>query len=275
MQKLISIIIPAYNVQKYLANLLDILLKLDDKFFEVIVVNDASTDQTEAIARSYQDLHSNIKVITQENMFTGGARNTGIQHSNAKWLWFVDADDEIDLDETNKLVKVLKGTDVDVVIANGHRYGFSKIAKRNAIIRTLPITMKWNGIKYMTFRILRGNFNTGVWNRLYRKEYILEKKIQFTARKFHEDFPFNFWVHIENPRMIYVPFYIYKYIRRQDSYTQSPDPLKIKQRMEDRLFFTFEAYDRLKLASVKPVYKKIIKNYLDKRRLSIETNLKK
>jgi glycosyltransferase involved in cell wall biosynthesis len=87
----VSVVVPAYNVEKYLRVCLDSILAQSLTDFEVIVVNDGSTDQTQAICESYCD--PRIRLINQQNRGLAAARNTGIRHARAKLVAFLDSDD--------------------------------------------------------------------------------------------------------------------------------------------------------------------------------------
>jgi len=90
-----SIIIPAYNVERYISNCLDSILKQHFPDYELIVVNDESTDTTADILLNYQKEHSQIKIIHQKNSGPGAARNAGLRAAQGKYIWFIDSDDTV------------------------------------------------------------------------------------------------------------------------------------------------------------------------------------
>lgn len=95
MQQLISVILPAYNVEPYLPGCLDSLLAQENGNLEIIVVDDGSRDRTAEIAREYAERDPRIRWYTRENGGIGAARNTGIEHATGEWLAFIDADDQV------------------------------------------------------------------------------------------------------------------------------------------------------------------------------------
>ncbi len=95
---MISIIIPVYNTEKYLARCIDSVLASTYSYFEIILINDGSDDRSLEICREYGDRDSRIKVITQENQGVSAARNRGIKESSGEWIVFVDSDDVISCD---------------------------------------------------------------------------------------------------------------------------------------------------------------------------------
>ena len=90
---LISVIIPIYNVAEYLSECLESILSQQEQRFEVIAVNDGSTDESRTILGRYADNDSRIRIVDQQNMGLAGARNAGVAHSSGRYICFVDSDD--------------------------------------------------------------------------------------------------------------------------------------------------------------------------------------
>ena len=101
LEKLISVIVPVYNVEEYLDECLDSIRKQTYKNIEVILVNDGSTDKSQEICERYCQQDSRFYLINQENRGLSGARNRGIQESTAGFITFVDSDDVIKEDMLN------------------------------------------------------------------------------------------------------------------------------------------------------------------------------
>ena len=91
-QELISVIIPVYNVEQYLAECVNSVCRQTYQNLEIILVNDGSTDASGQICQELADQDARIRLIHQENQGLSGARNTGIEHSSADYLIFVDSD---------------------------------------------------------------------------------------------------------------------------------------------------------------------------------------
>ena len=90
---IVSVIVPVYNSEKYLTEALNSLEEQTFKNFEVIIVNDGSTDNSEKIIKDFVNKNSNFKLINQKNMGPGYAKNTGIRYSKGKYIAFLDSDD--------------------------------------------------------------------------------------------------------------------------------------------------------------------------------------
>ena len=112
-----SIIVPVYNVEKYLVNCLDSIINQTYKNFEIIIINDGSTDNSYSILENYAQNYPNlIRVFSKENGGLGSARNLGIQKAVGRFLWFIDSDDWIEVDALFKLYNVLKNNDFNVLV---------------------------------------------------------------------------------------------------------------------------------------------------------------
>ena len=118
MSILLSFIIPAYNAGPYLKECLDSIYRLDmrGRGFEVIVVNDGSTDGTAELLEAYRKFHADLLVFTQENQGLSAARNAGMCQAKGKYICFVDADDH--LFAARPPLDVLEKQDIDIVRVN-------------------------------------------------------------------------------------------------------------------------------------------------------------
>ena len=104
----VSIIVPVYNVEKYLRECLDSILNQTFKDFELILIDDGSKDKSGEICDEYAKVHSNITVVHQKNQGQAAARNNGVKISEADWIMFVDSDDVIHPDLLQFLYKAAK-----------------------------------------------------------------------------------------------------------------------------------------------------------------------
>lgn len=106
-QPLVSIIIPVYQVEKYIGNTIKSVLRQTYKNIEIILVDDGSTDEsiTNALAEVEREHFTEYKLVRQENKGLGEARNTGVDYANGEWIVFIDSDDTIQKDAIEKLLK--------------------------------------------------------------------------------------------------------------------------------------------------------------------------
>lgn len=129
MEKLVSIIVPTFNVEKYLSRCIDSLLKQTYKNIEIIVVDDGSTDKSGEIGDSYVKLYENIFIIHKQNGGLGSARNCGIEHARGSYLTFVDGDDYLNKDHLSNMIRMINQTEADTCIA-----GYTKVYGQERLV---------------------------------------------------------------------------------------------------------------------------------------------
>ena len=116
MSCLVSIVVPIYNVEKYLNRCIENLINQTYRNVEIVLVNDGSTDSCPQICDEYAKKDSRIKVIHKENQGPGVARNTGIENATGDYICFFDSDDYIESDTIEKCVLEITSNDADMVI---------------------------------------------------------------------------------------------------------------------------------------------------------------
>lgn len=125
---LISIIIPVYNVEKYLQECLDSIVNQDACNYEVILIDDGSTDGSSKICDEYSDRYVQIKVIHKKNEGVSSARNAGLDVAKGEWIWFVDADDYVS-DSSLPILSTTTQCDCDIIF-----HGLNRVLENGKII---------------------------------------------------------------------------------------------------------------------------------------------
>ena len=113
----VSIIIPCYNVEKFIKDCLESVINQTFKNIEIICINDGSTDSTPEILKKYSNIDNRIIVVNQKNKGLSGARNSGINVSCGKYLMFLDSDDWIDTDYIEKMYNAIKKNDCEIAVS--------------------------------------------------------------------------------------------------------------------------------------------------------------
>ena len=121
MKNKITIIVPVYNSENYIRRCVDSVLRQSFEDFELLLINDGSTDGSLKILREYEKSDKRIRVINQENMGVAKTRNKGIKLASGKYIMFIDNDDYIENDYINKYYNSIKDTDYDIVIGGYKR----------------------------------------------------------------------------------------------------------------------------------------------------------
>lgn len=218
MDKLISIIVPVYNVEKYLEECIDSILNQTYKNLEIILVDDGSTDKSGIICEDYAKIDSRIKVIHKKNGGLSDARNVGIDKALGEFIIFVDSDDYIDKDMCQILINYVCEYNVDIVSCN-----FKKVFDNN--IEEDNITYFKEKIKILTKEeVLKEYFVTlapeifATWNKLYNRNiFFSEKKIRFPLNRLHEDIATTYKLYNESKKIILLNKILYCYRQRSNS----------------------------------------------------------
>ena len=120
--KMVSIVVPIYNVEEYLPKCLDSLVGQTYKNIELILVNDGSTDQSLEIAKWYADRYTQISLISQKNGGLSKARNTGMALAKGEYLGFVDSDDWLELNTIQEIAPVMEQDELDICLFGAKGY---------------------------------------------------------------------------------------------------------------------------------------------------------
>ncbi|CEW45326.1 glycosyl transferase family 2 protein [Streptococcus pneumoniae] len=213
----VSVIVPIYNVEKYLKYSIGGILKQSYKNLEIILVNDGSQDNSLAICEEYSKIDNRIKIISVENGGQGRARNIGLQHSTSDWILFLDADDYYDNNAVEYLVELAERYGSDLVVTplrvvRDHIQGGNASSIKNEKILNLN---KDRLIEEMYYGRLLGATPCG---KLYKRE-ILEKW-PFPDQLF-EDLAIAY-KHLMSAKKVAVSNqYYYNYYQRVGSTTKS------------------------------------------------------
>lgn len=207
----ISVIIPVYNVEKYIGQCLDSIVNQTYKNLEIIIVNDGSNDNSLEIINRYSQNDRRIKIINLENKGVSFARNIGIKNSEGNYISFVDSDDYLNLNTYEKLVENLDGE--DLIIFNYGRFENStgEIIKEKYVsddeMQELPEEKRY----------LYSKINHSCWNKLYKTEYLKRNEFKF-FEILYEDVFFNLEViySTNNIKILNEAFYKYR-VNRKDS----------------------------------------------------------
>ncbi len=184
MDKLVSIIIPAYNVEKYITNCLNSIIKQNYTNFEVLIVENGSTDATYEIINDFTKRDERIKLFKSDIKNVSKARNIGIENSTGEYVMFIDADDFISADYVESAVESIESRDdIDFVIMPYNQYHSDLKNKLHDYKCKAGIYI---GDEIFNFFSLRN-----VWARLFRSKIIAENNIKFNELlSFGEDFLF-------------------------------------------------------------------------------------
>ena len=209
--KLVSIIVPVYNVEKYLGKCLDSILAQDFTDYEVILINDGSKDSSGAICDEYARNNGTITVYHKENGGPAGARNLGIENAHGKYLAFVDSDDEIEPGYLRKLTEAITLANAQAAVC-GIKYVYLD-ERPVRIVNNEIVAGDCLSSASKFFEIERAYAFNPVWNKLYEADLVKQSGIRFDD-EYGEDVKFNIELFTHISEIAVVSDALYRYNKR-------------------------------------------------------------
>lgn len=216
MNPTVSIIVPVYNAELYLRRCIDSILNQEYNDFELLLVNDGSTDSSGSICDEYAEKDSRIRIFHKGNSGVSDSRNLAISQAKGTYLQFLDSDDWITPDATKLFVRAAEETHCDMVIADFYRVIGDRVSQKGDIEDDSVLTRE-DFASYMMEN--PADFYYGViWNKLYRREIIEKWELRMDKDiSWCEDFMFNleYIRYAETFYALKTP--IYYYVKRKGS----------------------------------------------------------
>ncbi|MBQ6140581.1 MAG: glycosyltransferase [Kiritimatiellae bacterium] len=241
----VSVIIPVYNVEKYLGECLDSVLRQTFGNLEIICVDDGSTDSSPRILADYAAKDSRIKVITQPNGGLSAARNAGMDAASGKYIYFLDSDDYITDDAMERCVEICERDGLDQLVfgcgfrqdGNSNRLQKDKAARERylhvppglsgSVVSGADLLRRTAGRELDVRKVGKGNgFHVPVWLRFFRLSSLNDPELRFPAGLLHEDEFFTPIALILARRVEMIDDRLYAYRLREGSITTTQDAQK-------------------------------------------------
>ncbi len=215
-QPKVSVILPVYNVGKYLRQSLDSLINQTLKEIEIICVNDGSIDDSYEILEEYKEKDNRIKVIHKENKGTGAARNDGLRLATGECIGFVDPDDWVKPNMFERLYNLIKEKNLDIAMCMPDGYD-----EKNAVNAPFPYFVDANFENIIDDRIFNWrdlspfSYPMCVWNKLYTKELFDKYNIEFAEGLDFEDHKVIFGTLLTAEKIFFIreKLYVYRFNR--------------------------------------------------------------
>lgn len=218
----LSIIIPVCNVEKYIGPCLESIYRqgLSDKDFEVIVVNDGSTDNSMKVVEDIRLHHHNIQIIHQDHAGPSVCRNEGMEMAKGEYVLFVDSDDLLMDNGLTVLLKKALDTSADMVVADFMRLNDDEITSVYDSQVTDSQVVDKTGLDYYVedYDPEVGSF---IWRILYKRTFLNENHIRLEPGVYYEDIPFLQECYLKAQRVIgvHLSYYIYRIRQRSCTYS--------------------------------------------------------
>ena len=218
----LSVIIPVCNVEQYIGPCLESIYRqgLCDEDFEVIVVNDGSTDHSMKVVEDIGNHHHNILMINQDNVGPAVSRNVGMDKAKGEYVLFVDSDDLLMDNGLSVLLKKALDTSADMVVADFMRLNDDEITSVYDSQLTDPQIVDKSGLDYYVEDYDPG-VGSFIWRILYKRSFLNENHIRLFPGVYYEDIPFLQESYLKAQRVIGIHLLYYIYRIRQRSCTYS------------------------------------------------------
>ena len=218
MKPLLTVVIPVYNVEKYLKRCVESVLVQGWHNYDILLVDDGSTDSSPQICDDYVKAYDFISVIHKENGGLSEARNTGILHAKGEYVYFPDSDDWLEPQTFKELAEVLESQEFELVSFNRE---FVK-GEEDAIVSDPLVTQVFGG-KDAFVQMLKHSYITGFANdKIYKKSLFIDNNISFPKGKYYEDLGTNYKLFLSAKNVFATNQKYYHYlIDNPDSITQS------------------------------------------------------
>ena len=218
MKPLLTVVIPVYNVEKYLKRCIESILIQEWKNYDILLVDDGSTDNSPQICDDYAKAYDFISVIHKKNGGLSAARNTGISHAEGEYVYFPDSDDWIEPNTFSDLAEVIESDQYDIISFNREFVKSEADIIKSDSKQSKRLTGKEALVEMFSYGFITGFAN----DKIYRKALFTKNNIQFPVGKYYEDLGTNYKLFLAAKKIYATNQKYYHYlIDNPDSITQS------------------------------------------------------
>lgn len=216
---LISVLMPAFNVEKYITMAIDSVLSQTLSDFELIIINDGSTDGTGEIIEKYKETDARIRVFHMENGGLANARNIAMSYARGAYITFIDSDDAVKENYLECLYDNAVKYNADVVFSSFYRYVEEEKTYYYVILEQGYEVKEFTGQEiYQNYYRPVNGYNIALavaWGKLFKKE--IADKLYFPKGKIHEDSFTTYKAYLLSDKIVYVNKHLYMYRQRSNS----------------------------------------------------------
>lgn len=238
-EKMMSIIVPVYNVEKWLSQCIESIINQSYKNLEIMLINDGSKDSSEEICNYYQQKDQRIRILNQQNEGPSKGRNNGIKHSIGEYIMFMDSDDFLS-DQTivSKFVEILETSQSDFIYTTYCRFNDGDSSQ---ITEILPLNIEddfvksHNGIEILSQLIRCNSYHHAPYLKVCRRDFLINNQLYFTEGLYHEDAEWTAKVfyYAKKVSVYKQPYYMRR--MRENSIMTSEDVKFIVRKLKDRM----------------------------------------
>jgi len=246
---LVSIIIPVYNKEIYLNQAISSALKQTYMNIEYIIINDGSTDNSAQVIENWVNEDDRIKYINQKNKGVSSTRNKGMDLAKGDYIFFFDADDQLDKNAITNLLNIARNNKYDIIAANFSKVVNGREIKKSPLVEKLYTSDSLDNeqVKAEMF-LFNGRPLSTVCNKLYKKSFLKKSEVKFENGVLAEDRLFNLMCFVNKPNIYVTNIYTYLYNIIDDSRSRSYSSNLYQSIIE--LYSVFEIYIKNKEFSI-------------------------
>jgi len=196
---LVSVIVPVYNVERYLSQCIDSILGQTLQDFELLLVDDGSTDRSGKILAEYAEKDDRLRVLRQDNQYAGAARNNGLRHATGKYLLFLDSDDFFVPNMLELVCQHAEKYQAETVIFGYYKYDN---LTQSVFGKWCPATTELFAAADLPGERLMKTFNAYPWNKLLLREFVLKNRLWFEETRRCNDTLFNYLAFVLSKRTV-------------------------------------------------------------------------
>lgn len=230
---LLSIIIPLYNSEKFIPICLGSLLDQDlaKKDYEILIINDGSTDNSLDVASAFAEKYSNISVHNKSNGGVGSTRNMGLSLAKGEYIYFIDSDDYLMPNVLNTLLNTAKSNSLDILTFISKPITKLSLSQENSDTINPQISNVYNGIDY----IANNHYQNEVWWYLIKRTFIEESEIKFIEDRWMEDAILTVQLFLSANSMAKLPLDAHRHVIVEGSAMTSKEPAHYLRVIDDNI----------------------------------------
>ncbi|UVW16005.1 glycosyltransferase family 2 protein [Leuconostoc citreum] len=204
----ISVVMPVYNVARYVRRSIDSILKQTFKEFELILVDDGSTDDSSSILDEYKE-NPRVNVIHKKNSGSGLSRNIGLDIAKGKYIYFMDPDDWLEGEMLRDNYELIRKKSPDILLFGSYDHFGNKVTSQNLDSEFLQ--SKKSFLERFP-QLFKKNVMYTVWNKIYKKSFLLNFNLRFGSERSGQDYVFNIKVYDKVNTMVITSKKYYHYV---------------------------------------------------------------
>lgn len=229
----VSVIIPVYNTEKYLATCINSVLQQENVSLEIILVDDGSTDSSASICDNYANKHDNIKVIHIQNSGPATAKNEGLKYAQGNYIALTDSDDKMEPLMLHKMVSAGYKYDADIICCN-----YKQIDEQGQISHLNSTFMQYvlNHEEALIHFFSKDLIYSQCWTKIYKRQMLIDYHIENDpGLRTDEDFIFNIKAFTKAKTTVIVDEPLYEYTHRENSLAHAYFKVNISQYIDNRI----------------------------------------